>query len=217
MLFCFGDSWPAGSELANGGKTFGEILAGSLGDGFANFSQAATSISHLPLQLRRALDQHCITDQDRAVFFLTGASRDLYWQDQREMELHPQRALIPGDKINRFWYKRIHSPELETYRTNTTLMTLHHMCRYHGLRDYYVWGWDRVDLWPELDRSRFCEFSAAEIILEDHRNFDEEDLFRKFRNTPNPFIFPNKHHPNQHGHRVIAEMLYSWIVSLDNQ
>lgn len=236
-LFVFGDSWPYGSELRDGEKSFGELLASRSRVPWHNFAQGSTSIPHLILQLRRAKEYCDVSEHNwqlsgtTALFFLTSPNRDLIWRESREKELHvssiyhtdpdPLRSvhherqihLNPSHKTDWDvkWYTEWHTAELATYRVNTTLMALHHMCRNYGIDDRYVWGWNRVELWPEVDSGRFWRFGASTVL----DLFDDlgppQSLTDYVNRRPNQYIWPNGGHPNQAGHRRIADALHGWL------
>jgi hypothetical protein len=219
-FFTFGDSWSYGAELQRHEKTFGELISQQLGIRWHDFSVASTSIPHLILQLNRAKEYCDIRDHDwqfsgtTALFFLTSPHRDLVWRDGRDKELHKVPVYLnPSHEsdIDIRWYTEWHTPELATYRVNTTLMALHHLCRYHGIDDRYVWGWDRVELCPEVDRGRFWDFGAS-TILDLFDDVDHRGSITTYSNThPNRYVWPNSGHPNQQGHQRIATALTPWL------
>jgi hypothetical protein len=204
-LLIFGDSWPFGAELKQNERAYGELLSVRLDQHLCNFSQPSTSIPHLPLQLRTALDQghsDCI-----AVFFLTGVDRDLVWHCGRTRELNPTH---PEDVD---WYTKYNSPELTAYRVNTTLIALQAMCAKYNIRDHYIWGWDQVDLWFEVDTDRIYKQTVADVFLEGQTVALGNSKIMHLKNSQNKFIWPNSGHPNQLGHQRIADLLQEWICT----
>lgn len=216
-LLIFGDSWPQGSELRSNQTPFGELLARALGVPVMNFSLPSTSIPHLLLQLRQ-----CIGGTDRqkifeisgsdAVFFLTSPDRDLMWSQNGVKELHVN-PMHPDDFDVR-WYSQFHTPQLAEFRVNTTLLALQYVCACHGIRDHYIWGWERINLWDEINLNKFWRGGKSTIL----DLFAENDPI-KFNgylndyanNKANRFIYPNSGHPNQRGHHLIAKELQSWL------
>ena len=213
-LLIFGDSWPSGQELVPGEQPYGELLYSRIGcDCVKTFSAPSTSIPHLVLQLNSALEQDVAGS--KAVFFLTGVDRELIWVDNRPTELCPS---APGDV---HWYTKYNSPELTQYRINTTLIALQSMCKKYNIEDYYVWGWNTIELWPSVDSSKFYHTTIADefvsnITLPDDTGYlwpkDADNLFR-ISNTKNPYIWPKMCHPNQLGHQLIADILAKWICT----
>jgi hypothetical protein len=217
-LLIFGDSWPSGQELVPGEQPYGELLYSRIGcDCVKTFSVPATSIPHLVLQLNSALEQDVAGS--KAVFFLTGVDRELIWVDNRPTELCPS---APTDVQ---WYANYNSPELTQYRINTTLIALQAMCKKYNIEDYYIWGWDTVELWPSVDTSKFYhttiadEFISDTTLPEDIRHLwpkDTNKITNKLTyisNTKNPYIWPKMCHPNQLGHQLIADVLATWICT----
>jgi hypothetical protein len=214
QLLIFGDSWPQGSELKSGEKTFGQILAEGFHCPWHNFAQPSTSIPHLVQQLRHAVwtskqeESKFEIAGSTAVFFLTSPDRDLIWQDGEETEIHPGRD---GPTIKQ-WYFNIYSQDLANYRTNTTLLALREMCRQHEINDYYLWGWTRTKLWSEIDCSRVYDngISSALDMFDDHVTHPRT-LIQYINTRPNKYVYPNDGHPNQAGHQLIADNLYQWL------
>ena len=215
-LLIFGDSWPQGSELKPGEKTFGEILSEGFHCPWHNFAQPSTSIPHLVQQLRRAVwtsnqeDTKFEISGSTAVFFLTSPDRDLIWENGEEVELHPGRSSTSD--INKDWYFRMYSQDLVKYRVNTTLLALREMCRQHGIDEYYLWGWTRTKLWDEIDRSRFYDsgLSSALDMFDDHVTHPRT-LIQYINTRPNKYVYPNDGHPNQVGHQLIAHNIDNWL------
>jgi lysophospholipase L1-like esterase len=204
-LLIFGDSWSHGAELNQHELAYGELLATGLGYTCCNFSQPSTSIPHLLLQLRSALDQG--HSDCTAVFFLTGVDRDLVWHHGKTRELNPTH---PAD-ID--WYAKYNSPELTAYRTNATLVALQAMCAKRNIRDYYIWGWDQVDLWSQVDTARIYNQTVADVFLADETVPQGSSKIMHLKNSRNQYIWPNSGHPNQLGHQRIADLLQEWICT----
>lgn len=204
-LLIFGDSWPFGAELKQNELAYGELLSVRLDQPLCNFSQPSTSIPHLLLQLRTALDQ--AHSDCTAVFFLTGVDRDLVWHHGRTRELNPTRL----EDVD--WYAKYNSPELTAYRVNTTLIALQTMCAKRNIRDYYVWGWDQVGLWPEVDTARIFKQTVADVFLEGIPVPRGISKIMHLKNSKNQYIWPNSGHPNQLGHQRIADLLQEWICT----
>lgn len=206
-LLVFGDSWPYGAELQAGEKTFGEILHEKLGtDSFINCSQEGTSIDHLVLQLKKYLSQPK-SSTDIAVFFITNPIRYMMHKEGHFQTIRPT-----GDKgeQTKFYYQHLQSDELDHHRANTCVLSLQTMCRFSTtiIQDIYLEGWTNIDWnYPGIDNKKFMPQSALEMF-EAHTNTQTNELTK---NQNNPFIYPNKYHPNQKGHQLIADELYNFI------
>jgi hypothetical protein len=197
-----------------GEQPYGELLYSRIGcDCVKTFSVAATSIPHLVLQLNSALEQDVAGS--KAVFFLTGVDRELIWVNNMPTELCPT---APGDV---HWYANYNSPELTQYRINTTLIALQSICKKYNIEDYYVWGWDTVELWPSVDASKFYHTTIADEFVSNrtspvdfvYKQYVDVDKLFYISNSKNPYIWPKKGHPNQQGHQLIADILAKWICT----
>jgi hypothetical protein len=220
LIVC-GDSWSAGAELQENEQTFGALLAQKLNATLYNQSVDASSIPHLIIQLKQAIQRCDLTKTTKALFFLTSSDRDLIWSDVLPKgtgfsRTHPppharpeEIFLNPSDPLHEHWYKAYYTKELANFRCNTSLITLQSICRHHGIKDHYIWGWNKFDLWPEVDQTKFFENGNTRVF----------DFFANDYNVyPNPkfnasckYIWPNGGHPNQLGHQLIADTLYPWL------
>jgi len=205
-LVVFGDSWPYGAELKAGEKTFGELLHEKLGtDSFVNCSQEGTSIDHLVLQLKQYMSKADV-GTDIAVFFISNPIRYMIHKEGNWDTIRPT-----GDKSmnTRFYYEYLQSDELDNHRANTSILALQAMCRYSTtiVKDIYLEGWSAIDWsYPSINKQKFLPKSALQMF-EANMNKQTNELVK---NQRNPFIYPNKYHPNQKGHTLIAEELYKF-------
>lgn len=223
LIVC-GDSWSAGAELRDHEQNFGQLLACRLNATLYNQSIDASSIPHLIIQLRTAIQQCDLAQPTKALFFLTSPDRDLIWSDILPRgtgfsKTHPpphskmeEILLNPNDPLHEHWYRKYYSHELANFRCNSSILALQTICRYHNIQDYYIWGWSRFKLWPEVDQTKFYNNGATRVF----------DFFTNDPDTsPGPefnalceYIWPNGGHPNQLGHQLIADQLCAWIADV---
>jgi hypothetical protein len=226
LVIC-GDSWPNGAELQSHERCYGQILKQRLNSqNYLNTAVDASSIPHLILQLQQFLNiknapGSTWTNPVSVVFFLTSSDRDLMWSRTRPIgtgsmytDPPPYKTARPillnaSDPLHVDWFIEYHSKELASFRTNTTLLALQSMCQYHGLNDYYIWGWNTVPLWPEINTDKFYKQGKSHVVNE----FSELPI-HKIVASNNPYIVPGGSHPSQFGHEKIAEILYNWIYPL---
>ena len=221
LLLSFGDSWTYGAELPDADReqlNFTSQLANLLQiDQVKNFSEVGSSISHLQIQLRNAINncqQQIGQSATTAVFFLTGQERFLFFDHRGEFANLTAAGYIARplqydlrdqfDSIYNFYYKNIHSTAADIITLNTNILALQKICQHHGIKDYYISGWERLTLWPEVDRSRIYKQGidhCGKILNLDH-------------NLNNPqYIVPRGTHPNAQGHKLIAQKLFEMIKS----
>lgn len=218
QLLIFGDSWTYGDELQKHEAPYGTLLARQLGiDNIRNYSAPGTSIGHLILQLQAAMQDHAHAHCKKiAVFFLSGQERYMCYHDDKILNLNirgprinPENDPQMAELVNHMYYKYFYSDQMRDFYMNTNILTLQSMCRYHGIDDYYIAGWQLFDFWPEVDRERIYDrgqTSCRELL---NMEFDNRDgvVF------DNVYFSPNRAHPNQLGHQKIADCLYDWIKS----
>jgi hypothetical protein len=218
QLLIFGDSWPHGDELDSKEVAYGNLLGQRLGiHNVKNYSAPGTGISHMILQLQTALQnsQHKNTKKI-AVFFLSGQERFMCYCDDRIVNLslrgpriNPENNREMIQRMNDLYYKYFYTDQMRDFFMNTNILALQFMCRTHGIEDYYIAGWQQFDFWPEVDVSKIYDqgqTSCRELL---GMVFDERDGVVH----NNPYFTPNRSHPNQLGHRLIADTLFDWIKS----
>lgn len=202
-VITFGDSWPAGAELNADEKPFGALIADALNLKFTNFAQQGTSIDHMVLQLQQAIDlkyKNCL-----AIFFLTECSRTICFNDNGR----PQNSLKTNYDENYIRY--LYNDHLGHFRANVALLTLQSMCKAAGITDYYIHGWTKFPITlTGIDRSKIFDGGTCLNLFKIYDTDPTDDP--EFINYDyNHFIKPNVCHPNQLGHKKIANELLSWI------
>ena len=76
------------------------------------------------------------------------------------------------------------------------------------IKDIYLEGWTKINwTYPGIDKRKFVPKTALEMF-QAKMNTSTNELV-KYQN--NPYIYPNKYHPNQKGHQLIAEELYEFL------
>jgi len=93
------------------------------------------------------------------------------------------------------------------------LIALQAICAKYNIRDYYVWGWDQIGLWSEVDPDRIYKQTVADVFLEGETVALGGSKIMHLKNSQNKFIWPNSGHPNQLGHQRIADLLQEWICT----
>jgi hypothetical protein len=203
-----GCSWAEGAELVDNERPFGDLVAKQLGARHYPQGESAASIPHVILQLRSALDSIDDAKGTVVLLLLPGPDRDLMWSCTRPRGTgfmkfdpppydKPRSIFLNGnDPLHKDWFRDYHSPELAQYRANTVILALQQICHYHDLIDYYAWAYDRVDLWPEIDTTRF--YGQGKLIMRD-------DIFLSTKKNH------NIKHPDQFQHQLMADRFIEMI------
>ena len=227
-LLVFGDSWAYGAEL-DPDEREQDNFAGQLGkmlgvSSVHNCAESGSSITHMHPQFQNALTRMSYDPADTytAVFFLTGQSRHLFFDVDKEFAfLNPRGPSVRPCQhskqdlffeINDYYYKYIQSDQADVLSVNTNLLALQARCKYHGIDDYYISGWETLDLWPEVDSGKVWkqgQSHCAELFGVTKNGADILDFER------NQYIRPHGTHPTQQGHKLIAQTLYNFIKQLD--
>jgi len=223
-LLIFGDSWAWGAELdqdLRDQQCFGGQLAVMMpGYRHLNFSETGSSLSHLHLQFEymlRQLDKSPKGDSI-AIFFLTGMERYLTFDDAGEFaHFSPMGAIVRPiqnslrdrlDYKNDLYYKHLHSPHWDILNLNCTILSLQARCRYYGIDDYYLPGWQRFSPWKEIDADKI--YSKGQKTCADILGLATSTT-GQINFAGNQYIIPNETHPNALGHKLIAQTLYDII------
>jgi hypothetical protein len=199
-LFTFGDSWPYGSDLAPDEVPYGNILAELLNSSeYENFSVPATSNEHMIIQLQNCVNKRPSIQDSTAVFFITDPARSCWiGYDQKAVDVRPD-ANADTQSREYLYFKYFHTPHQEKFRTHQTMLALQRMSSVLGLEDYYVVGWvPGIDFdCPGIDKNKI--YKQGRVSCANMFNSLTIDCINRGC------------HPNQAGHRVIAENLLEWI------
>ena len=88
------------------------------------------------------------------------------------------------------------------------MLALQRMCQQHSIKDYYLEGWTHIDwAYNGIDKNKIYTQNATEILDVDLNPRTSE--LRKYQDSV--YIKPNKYHPNELGHKRIAEEMSKWI------
>ena len=83
-------------------------------------------------------------------------------------------------------------------------------CKYHSIDDYYFAGWVRYNTWlPGVDTKRV--WAQGQETVGDWFGASDHNGETLVNVENNPYIRPNRSHPNQLGHNLIADKLQAWI------
>lgn len=209
-LVTFGDSWAYGTELPDGSRTFGQLLADRWDCEFRNYAQDGASNDHMLWQLQKYHQDHGSATQTLAVFFITSPWRSCVIDyDGNPVAIYPWADQSLGDR-NYYYFKYFHTPEQERFRFQSTVAALQRTSERLGLQDYYIVGWSDCDFQhPGIDQDRI--YAAGQKTCADLFGAPSQHEFSLA--SDNPYVYPNQNHPNQKGHELIAEVLHEWINS----
>jgi hypothetical protein len=206
-IITFGDSWPSGCELdLQKEKPYGKILAEKLNCEFENLAVGASSIDHMVWQLKNYATKKQISKNTLAIFFITSFHRFLYFQNA-----YPSEGMPRSDNVvSKMFYKYIYSEELAQHRANSSILAIQNICNHFQIHHRYIYGWEKPDLnYPGIEKDLIHPDLVCNWI-----NVDSSDLVLGRQGATiinNPYMAPNIDHPNQLGHKLIADKLYKWI------
>lgn len=210
-LVVFGDSWPNGAELKQGEKTFGKILFELLNaKQYIHCAIGGSSNDRTVLQLHNFVKTMDTSKEHLAVFFLTDVSRRSFINEEDEIiDIKiPANVEEEQDILRKNWYKYFYSKTQSNFDHCRNILSLQKICRDHNIKDYYIQGWGSAPIdFSGVDQSKIYPKTCAELF----GCLEVGDEFHIDRG--NQYITPNKSHPNQQGHVLIAQTLYKWILT----
>lgn len=200
-LLVFGDSWPWGADLKNPeSDAFPILLANKLNLECVNLSRRATSIDH-------AVDAFLKTNLTDSVvlFCVTGYSRSMYFNGEYVCEIHPK------DKDMEWYYTRVYSDELGQLNRLKNCLLIQEICNNEGIPVYFVSNWDQIPSHKLLDPTRWSPKTLIQMIGANNYNLDGHVDWKKVGRKN---MVDSSSHPDETGHKLIAEELHKWISSL---
>jgi hypothetical protein len=204
-LLTFGDSWPRGAELQRNQQPYGHWLCQLLNyDNWQNFADGGTSLEHLILQLQEYLNVHDANDQVTAIFFLTNPVRTAYFKNN----LHFRQTTSPGEQEQWLYFQ-----DYVWLRASIAIAAAQQACRLHNIDDYYFSGWIKYDnLLPIVQQEKIWKMAKETVIDWFGADAVTGEFIDRIRH--NQYVKPNLMHPNELGHKLIAERLASWIAQV---
>lgn len=214
----FGDSWTVGTELEKSMDTisvggaqdefrarnrFSRLVSDSLGWKEINLAQEGISAEHLVLEV----DRYLRSDPEPAgvLFVIWPSFQRYFWVDQQDREID-----IRWHSAYHTWYREIDNLEYQMYVAQRSIWSLANLLLCAGRECYMVNTTYRIK-----GRRRFA-LPVENWMLPMSRNLGdilEVDLDRGF---PGPerkhkFFWPGENHPNQQGHRHIADHIIAFM------
>lgn len=210
VLVGFGDSWANGDELPHPkDKKYMNLLANHFGWPVLNYAVSSSSIGHMVWQFQQFVETHWHPDnQYHAVFFLTGWERVMYF-DHRDYSVicHGHPSHNPLTEQEDAFYKFYNEP-FGIYSANKDILALQSLCKIYGVVDYWIPGWEQIPLWSTVNTARFFsqnQRTITQLFTADGARESLHDIVNPvYRNA---FIWPNSGHPNELGHRTIADAM----------
>lgn len=204
-LLTFGCSWscPVDLNVDNAGQevkehqVWGYLLSEALRcQTYHNLAIQGSGIDRAFLQLSNFVKNFKVDlDRSLAVFQLTSPDRKCLLLDHGNSVVDLRNS--NGDKLSQDYYKYFYSKANHNFEMHKNILSLQALCRCYGIQDYYIRGWDLMNLdQPGIDQSRIYSQSFVEL-------FDSHG-------SRNQYLL-NCGHPNAAGHALVAKTLYSWI------
>jgi hypothetical protein len=217
VLLTLGDSWPQGGELKDdlGQVPYGNLLKEQLMfDQFYNYGSAGASNEDTLIQLQDYLKNHWqSTDNVTAIIHLTNPARTAHLPRFTSLNANSdERAHWPADakQFIKDFVLHFHTVEHEVMRSSTTVSALQYWCQIHNIQDYYFSGWIKYPTWL-LGVNLTKIWANGNETAADWFGATAHNGEHLIEVEQNLYIKPNFAHPNQLGHRLIADKLASWI------
>lgn len=199
-LIVFGDSWPMGAELQDPiNDSFPVLLAQKLNLNCKNLSQGGTSIDH-------AVTRFLETDiaDSMILFCTTGYARTMKIDGDQIFEVHPQ------DPAMEWYYTKLYSDKLGNLNRIKNCLLVQEICKNKKIPVYFASNWDPLPSHTLIDQEQWCPKTFMQMISAGSCNPDYQV---DWANVNRKYMIKRSSHPNEEGHRLIAEELYTWINS----
>lgn len=207
VLIGFGDSWAAGHDLGPKEKCYLQLTAEKLGIPYYNFAVGSSSIPHMVIQFQNFIDTaYFPRNRYHAVFFLTAQERNFCYDQDTKNIVHLSAGSHPKHE-----YYRFYNNELGEHVANCSILTLQRLCDIYGIQGYYVPGWQQIRLWKSVDITQFWRQGKNAITETFHDQQGFVPLSDLLKDPKNLHFGPAHDHPNQLGHKKIAQALVDWI------
>lgn len=205
-LCCFGDSWPAGAELAGSdfSKRFPNLIAQNLAVQCKNFAEGGTSIDQAAHRFLSMLTE-IRWSKGGVLFCLTAFERGIFFVNGEPTELHP----AVKQTANTSYYAHIYSDELHEFNRIRNVLLVQSLCKNYNIPLWFVCNWNRNPNHVLIDNSKFYSRSLIEVLGLDGWHGWRPGVFDQMIN--HEYITPNANHPNLQGHAKIADALTEWI------
>lgn len=105
----------------------------------------------------------------------------------------------------------MHSERSVNVRINTVISHLQNLFRQHNIKDYFS-GWIKFEQWNRaVDQTKIYE--QGKVTAGDWLGATSHNGEHLTNLENNDYFKPNFNHPNELGHKVIAQHLYNWIFT----
>lgn len=224
--FWFGDSWVEGAELANSDDAFPKIVSEESGAECVNLGQSASSIDEMSYHFFQ--NYQSMGKKDVVFFCLTVPHRTSIFENGRLKRLTPQYIYKQHHPhpYNTQWYKYFDNEEQRLYNRDRTIDLLYFWTQSLGVKCWFanIWSVDTdhvMDVTPEsswlIPRNDCLASAILPIIHKDNLHMsDNPDLTNEQwllqQSAIDEFIKPNWAHPNEIGHRQIANKILAALA-----
>jgi hypothetical protein len=208
-LAVFGCSWAHGYGV-NYDQTFGYNLSQKLSSScYTNMGVLGSSNSRSVLQLMEYVKRTDIAlSESIAIFSITTMARDCVLVFNVYTKTFDIVDLMSGNSSyeSQCYVSHFSSEENLKFNLQKNILSLQSICRANNIHDYYIDAWSCEDYdMPGIDQTKIFDKSCIEL-------FGFNNTQHYLDTYPNQYI-RNCGHPSVHGHQVIADALYNWIVA----
>jgi hypothetical protein len=209
-LIGFGDSWAHGVGLNYPKeKNYLTLLGDKYGLPVENYAVPSSSVDHMLIQFRNFIHQSYNPENKyQALFFITAKERLLYFDEdtQQIVNTSPCSADVTDQSVG---YYRCYTHQLGDFNINRNILAIQQLCKVYSIRDHWIPGWQHLELWPSVNRTKFINrCSPVTTLFSKDREFNSLlDLMNS-----NCQFLDHTGHPNQQGHQLIADALANHII-----
>lgn len=207
MIWVFGDSWAEGWGLKEGEKRFSDFLRDHYKCKVINLGVSASSMGHTTSTIFRAVEN--FSESDVVICIMPPDTR---WYSVKDN--YHTNSLFNGMKEYEEVIRLFPNKEWYTYHHSLFIYSLASMAKQKNLRILFAHNYGNLELAPffeDLIGDVFLnrEKSLVHYLLgeEKWKNNLVVNANNAMGNIEGEYFIPNDNHPNEKGHKFIADLL----------
>lgn len=201
-IFCFGDSWGYGSELNPGEKNFCEVMSEKFNIPLKNYSEPNMSLGLITRLLSLKINE--ITDKDLVLVVIPPDAR---WYTEWKTLNFEDISFFKDKSDDWFYYHQ----QLFIFSICELLNKVG--CKYLLMHNYGEYPLiDRGYIFSKFSNEKFLDTRSLTELLTNNSSTELSPIkVEKYQGIIFSGPYFNESHPNQEGHKKIAEFIINRI------
>lgn len=209
MIYVFGDSWAYGYGLPDRNKNFGSLIGQYYSQPVENYSVPASSMGHITYEVMKHAEK--FEPGDKVIVILPP---DVRWY---QINNGHASSLFNGMELYEDWLEKHGTEEWFTYNHSMFIYTLINICKQKsdiledvGLVLAHNYGKLNLHSYFPIDdyfldkEHSLCYLLTGKEWWETNYDINIDNHMSVIKH---PNFLPNDNHPNETGHKLIADMI----------